>query len=160
MANVELPEVEQAHHRRMRRVGPIDVPEDQRAGLHDAVDHARIHREVVDLEVLERVRHRRPQAASTTDGGAPLAVPAGCCTPLEADLAGPTGRPERCRRRNSRAHPSSRRRSAPRCSGPSAAASGRAKSSARSRSNRSSSRGSDPRLQRRVTPIATRCRPA
>ena len=42
----------------MRSVGPIDVAEDHRVGLHDAVDHARIHREVEDLEVLERVRDR------------------------------------------------------------------------------------------------------
>ena len=32
MADVELPEVEQAHHRRMRRVGPIDVPRTSELG--------------------------------------------------------------------------------------------------------------------------------
>src|SRR5918993_2301976 len=57
------PHVEQAHHCRMRRIRAVDVAEHERAGLHDAVNNARIHCEVVDLEVLESVVHGERETA-------------------------------------------------------------------------------------------------
>ena len=50
-----LPEISDAEVKGVRRVGTVDVPHDQRAGLDDAVDHAWIEREVVDAERLVQV---------------------------------------------------------------------------------------------------------
>jgi hypothetical protein len=47
----------------------MHIAHDQRARLHDAVNHARVEREVVDAERLVQVRERRGEA-----GGEPVIV--------------------------------------------------------------------------------------
>ena len=73
-----LPEIPNAEHDRVRGVRPVDVAHDQRAGLDDAVDHAGIEREVIDLQRLVEIRERRREVASSGDGARRCAAAAAC----------------------------------------------------------------------------------
>ena len=78
VASESSPVIQNAEHRRVRRVRPVRVTENQRARLHDTVDHAGVEREVENPIRLVDVGQASPPAARSRDAGRRAGSPAAC----------------------------------------------------------------------------------